>query len=400
MRIYKEFDNVIFECDGEKYTLTSHPYEPCLYINEDGKTIKTIHNAFEAQNLPERLSDGGSVLGADGRYYDEEDFCNALEAALEYENNECNFTFAAMLSKEEKKSPSDFITDGVLAYGVSVGHFLFEEENITVYAVSDLPHISASDAFTLYQISPADYKKLLRFSLPDRIPEPPMPAKEIEPYRKRFLCGESVYQARYYFRLRNADKALIVKNETMRSVMNFCPNCGRKGNGDKFCRDCGTNLIIEKRCKMKITKIIETSCKCKFYLDNGDIIETRIEYKGGKPGLDEGVYAYKDSMRYLNKSKKLNADEIKELIEEYQRFFEINDDSFEIDYFEDKEPKLIEKGDYRGVRGLIYEHGDGTVVAVTLCSECKIADSIEEFKAIPREKLELMIYSNEMDVAR
>ncbi|MCQ2480337.1 MAG: hypothetical protein MJ120_06805, partial [Clostridia bacterium] len=63
-------------------------------------------------------------------------------------------------------------------------------------------------------------------------------------------------------------------------------------------------------------------------------------------------------------------------------------------------PRLIESGEYMGVSGLIYEQADGTIVASTLCSECKIADSLEEFKTIPREKLEKMIYSSEMGAAR
>lgn len=397
MRIYKENSEVIFECKGNSYVLTSHPYEPCLYINHDGKIIKTVHNAFEAHLLPERLSDGGSVFAADGRHYDNDSFCEALEAALEYENSECNFTFAAMLSQTEKKCPSDFITDGVLAYGVCVGRFEFFDENVAVYAISDLPHIGASDAFTLYQISPADYKKLVKLSLPNSIPDNPLPEKVAESYWRGFLCGESVYQRRYYFRLRDADKSLFVKMNPKQCTYNFCPQCGRKNNGDKFCRDCGTELLKKR---MTIKKVTSTSCKCRFYLESGEVVEASTEFKGGKPGLQEGQYVYNDTMRYLGTGRHLTSDEAEILKKEYIEYSKIADSEFEIDFFEPKQPVLIEKGEYRGVKGYIYEYADGSVVASTFCSECKIADSVEEFKAIPRDKLELMIYSNEMDVAR
>ncbi len=45
----------------------------------------------------------------------------------------------------EEKKTSDFISDGVLAYGVEVGRFVFQNEHKTVYDVTDFPHIGGSD---------------------------------------------------------------------------------------------------------------------------------------------------------------------------------------------------------------------------------------------------------------
>lgn len=329
MNIYSENDSVFFECEGEKYTLTSHPYEPCLYVSVDGKTIKTIHNAFEVHQLVQAFANGEMVAAPDGRQHDKQSFCQALEAALDYDKPECNFTFAADLSRMEKKCPHDFITDGILNYGVDVGRFVFEQEGVTVYAVSDLPHISASDCFTLYQISSADYNRLLKLSCPDRIPDDPVLSSVVEKCRKCFLCGESVYQPRYYFRLFNADKKLTVSNKPKPAVMNFCTNCGTKNQGDKYCRNCGTKLI-----KKETTK------------------------------KDDGA------------------------------------DAVDNNHYSKKIPRLIESGNYMGVTAYIYEYADGTVVAATQCSERILAYSIAEFYTIPRSKLELMIYSSEMNVAR
>jgi len=100
-------------------------------------------------------------------------------------------------------------TDGVLAYGINLGRYIFEKERKIVYAISDFPHIGASDVFKTYQISKADYDRLLPLSEKNRIPNPAIPASETTPCRQRFLCGESVYCKRYYFTLDDADQALI-----------------------------------------------------------------------------------------------------------------------------------------------------------------------------------------------
>lgn len=116
-----------------------------------------------------------------------------------------------MKERTEKKCHSDMITDGVLAYGVDVGRFVFESENCTVYVISDLPHISASDVLMIYQISKEDYQRLLPKSCVNRIPEPPVPAEETSVYRKRFLCGESAYCQRYWCTLADVDLSLAEK---------------------------------------------------------------------------------------------------------------------------------------------------------------------------------------------
>ena len=110
---------------------------------------------------------------------------------------------------KEKKGPSDFKYDGILAYGVEIGRFVFENERKIVYAISDIPHIGPSDVFMTYQISKADYDRLLYWSEKNRIPNPAIPASETTPCRQRFLCGESAYCERYYFTLSDADESLV-----------------------------------------------------------------------------------------------------------------------------------------------------------------------------------------------
>lgn len=113
----------------------------------------------------------------------------------------------------ETKSPGDFLCDGVLNYGVDVGRFVFRNTRKTVYAISGLPHIGASDTMMFYQISKLNYQRLLAMSLPDRIPDPPIPFSVTSPCRRRFLCGESASCKRYEFTVFQAESALIEDTE-------------------------------------------------------------------------------------------------------------------------------------------------------------------------------------------
>jgi len=152
--------------------------------------------------------------------------------------------------EKRAKSPKDVITDGILAYGVYVGRFVYEEEGYTVYVITDFPHIGPSDVFMVYQISKVDYEKLLSLSCLGRIPEPPVSSIVTDACRGEFLCGESAYCKRYYCTLADVDMALAEKivgvkassEQTESDVMKYCPNCGKKNDGHKYCRECGTKL--------------------------------------------------------------------------------------------------------------------------------------------------------------
>ncbi|MBQ6559853.1 MAG: hypothetical protein IJL85_03385 [Erysipelotrichaceae bacterium] len=113
----------------------------------------------------------------------------------------------ADLQKESKKV-RDFITDGILAYGVSVGRFKFQKERKIVYAISDFPHVGASDVLMYYQISKEDYGRLLKLSHPNEIPDPEISSEITEACRKDFLCGESAYCKRNTFTLEDTDRSL------------------------------------------------------------------------------------------------------------------------------------------------------------------------------------------------
>lgn len=64
------------------YTLSSHGYEPCLYINSS----TTIHNAWETIEILETFSTGGQIKSITGRKYNAKDFCKFVERASGYGN--------------------------------------------------------------------------------------------------------------------------------------------------------------------------------------------------------------------------------------------------------------------------------------------------------------------------
>ncbi len=113
----------------------------------------------------------------------------------------------------EMKNCRDMITDGILAWGVEVGRFVFDEGKTTVYALTDTPHVGPSDVIVCCQISKADYLKLLSMSLPSGIPNPPVPESVTEPCRRNFLCSQSAYAERYEFSLEHVDMELVERTE-------------------------------------------------------------------------------------------------------------------------------------------------------------------------------------------
>lgn len=95
-----------FSYKGRTYTLTSHPYEPLIYINDAQVLVCILHMAFNTFELIEAFSKGGSLRAVDWKDYDEQAFCEAVAAALDDGRGELDFTYAAKLAikrKEESK---------------------------------------------------------------------------------------------------------------------------------------------------------------------------------------------------------------------------------------------------------------------------------------------------------
>ncbi len=254
---------IILSYRGHEYKICSNPREPDIYICQEDKILQTVRNGFYTEQIQkmimrdkefksvtgkmigrERLSDVLACAIDDGRESLTFDYLEAfaLQRDKKRHNNwERNYELRkeefvtrrretlgtatnetpkaleqdtakkALVTKmtntvaREEKNPSDMITDGVLAYGVNVGRFLFNNGRAVVYAISDLPHIGASDVFMTYQITKDSYQLLLKMSEKNRIPTPAVPATITDACRIEFLCGESAYCKRYSFTLEDVD---------------------------------------------------------------------------------------------------------------------------------------------------------------------------------------------------
>ena len=87
---------------GRTFELTSHRYEPLIYIKDGEKLVCILHMAFNTDELIDAFSNGGSVKAVDWKDYDEQAFCEAVAAALDDGRGELDFTYAAKLVRKKK----------------------------------------------------------------------------------------------------------------------------------------------------------------------------------------------------------------------------------------------------------------------------------------------------------
>lgn len=97
--IKRKEEEIVFLYNDTEYRIASHPYEPCTYIKEEGQIVRTLHNGFEVYELPERFAQKETLLGIDGKRYDQETFYKVLVAAIYSNRSEMDFTFAAKLAQ-------------------------------------------------------------------------------------------------------------------------------------------------------------------------------------------------------------------------------------------------------------------------------------------------------------
>ncbi|MBR2668531.1 MAG: hypothetical protein IKE36_01895 [Solobacterium sp.] len=97
-------DEVTYRYKGETYWLSSHPYEPCLYLQRGDELVCTLHNAYNTEDLVKAFTAGKTVKTNYGKDYDKEfdeaGFCRILAAALNSGCDDMDLFYAAKLAKE------------------------------------------------------------------------------------------------------------------------------------------------------------------------------------------------------------------------------------------------------------------------------------------------------------
>ncbi|MCR5041771.1 MAG: hypothetical protein K6C36_06735 [Clostridia bacterium] len=66
---------------NERFILSCHPYEPCLYINDENGRLTAVRNAFDPQAVLEYFRAGKNVVSITGFVYTARDFCLMVEFA-------------------------------------------------------------------------------------------------------------------------------------------------------------------------------------------------------------------------------------------------------------------------------------------------------------------------------
>ena len=95
---------VYFYHRGERYVLTSHYYEPCLYIEREGTgLICTLHYAINPGEIVDAFSHGKSVSCLCTGPMDENTFCGILSFALDNGITGANFCDVAEKAKPKPK---------------------------------------------------------------------------------------------------------------------------------------------------------------------------------------------------------------------------------------------------------------------------------------------------------
>lgn len=88
-------DDLSYNYKGIAYSVSYHPYEPCLYLYEGGRLVLTLHNAFTTQALIAAFAEGSALDGMDGILYDEDIIAVTLAAALDSGRGDMDLTYAA-----------------------------------------------------------------------------------------------------------------------------------------------------------------------------------------------------------------------------------------------------------------------------------------------------------------
>lgn len=100
-------DEVTYTYRGESYRLSSHPYEPCLYLFRGDELVCALHNAYTVQQLVKAFSAGKTVkTGFSKKYeqeFDETGFCRVLAAALDSGRDDMDLFYAAKLAKNRSR---------------------------------------------------------------------------------------------------------------------------------------------------------------------------------------------------------------------------------------------------------------------------------------------------------
>ncbi|MBO4566916.1 MAG: hypothetical protein J5695_06790 [Bacteroidales bacterium] len=90
---------------GDRFRLTCHPYEPCLYITDGNGVMTAVHNSFDPDSVLRIFAAGKTVTSITGREYDAKDFCRMVEYASGMVDVQIDYAEKVFGDRPKKKNP-------------------------------------------------------------------------------------------------------------------------------------------------------------------------------------------------------------------------------------------------------------------------------------------------------
>ena len=92
----------------KRYSLSCHPFEPCLYITDESGSESAVHNSFDPYAVMELFQCEKTVSSITGFEYDAKDFCKMVEYAAPLGNISIDDAEKAFGNRAKKKPQKNF----------------------------------------------------------------------------------------------------------------------------------------------------------------------------------------------------------------------------------------------------------------------------------------------------
>ena len=93
IKIAESEDGVFLHVGEQIYSLTSHAYEPCLYIQSEDKSLITIHDAITVEDIRSMAESKRSTMLIAGAHHDIKGICMLLSKALTLSMESVNMSY-------------------------------------------------------------------------------------------------------------------------------------------------------------------------------------------------------------------------------------------------------------------------------------------------------------------
>ena len=91
--------------NGKRFSLSCHPFDPCLYIEDESGLKASVRSAFDPSDALKLFANGKTVTSITGFRYDARDFCRMIEYAAQNGCVDIDGAERVFGDRKEKKTP-------------------------------------------------------------------------------------------------------------------------------------------------------------------------------------------------------------------------------------------------------------------------------------------------------